>query len=221
MKQWIVLLAALSSAKEGDYTHELSCNEYYFDMLSTSTIYIENYAYSGKFLNGFGSYLECNGDLNTQANNTERDLRPQGYESQILKNKYGLVSFVNQSAYDRYTPRYVLGLCIYDGCSFQDQEAFAGIISQVADGTAGMQAKDVEFYFPKDVMEEYKTEVAGQYWFMVAIIIFVVISSFIGFCIESSTIGDLKLDENTREALNIDFESLQMHPVLVRKLREK
>lgn len=57
-------------------------------------------------------------------------------------------------------------------------------------------------------MAEYQKDVEGQYWFMVSLVIFTVIASFIGFLIESSTIGDLKLDDNTREALNVDFEQL-------------
>lgn len=140
MKPALALLASLSSAYDKEYNHKMSCNEYYFNMFSTSTLYFENYAYSGKFLNGFGAYAECNGDLNTQANNTGTDLRPSGFEHEKLENKYGLITMVTQSAYDRFTPRYVLGLCIYEGCSFNDSVAFTEIVSSVSGSTSGIHA---------------------------------------------------------------------------------
>jgi len=198
----------------------MTCNEFFFNMMSTSTVYLESYAYSGKFVNGLGAYAECNGDLNKQANNTGVAITPEGFRKEPLKNKYGLISFTNQSSLDRFAVHYVLGVCVYQGCDFTDSEPFAKVIADFVKSTTGLIAQDVEFYFPKQVLQQYQEDVSDQYWIMFSIMIFVILASLIGFVVESTSLGDLKLDDQTRNALSIDFDALEMHPILIRKLND-
>jgi hypothetical protein len=39
----------------------MGCDEYIFEILNTQTIYLDAYTFSGKFLNEFGDFAQCNG----------------------------------------------------------------------------------------------------------------------------------------------------------------